>query len=409
MVYTIQPSAGRAGWKEASLSRQRFQHGCVLKRGKREKVWVGRYREDVLGPNMTVKRMRRTVILGPVAQVGSKREAQRVLERILQGVNSGQHCPRAVMTFAEFLDREWQPAILPTYRASTKKQYVFLLSRFILPRFGSWPLHQIHQQPVQALVTSLKDRVAPKTIRAIAAVLSAVLRTARDWGYLNSNPVRGVKLPPNRPQSEKRPLTVAEFHQLTRHLAEPARTIAFVAVVTGMRIGKILSLRWERIDFNGEVLHILESVYEGTFSSPKTKYSDRALPMGPTLKAILETWARQSRRFSGLVFPSANGGPFTSNNLLTRFLRPARKAAGLGPISWHHLRHTHTTWLKDAGVSPRVAQLQLGHSDVQTTLGIYTHVLPHEQRQAALAVERILVPNGPKSLPDVCKSGRYLQ
>ena len=70
------------------------------------------------------------------------------------------------MTLAEFLDREWRPAILPTYKASTRKQYTFLLSRFIMPRFGDWLLHEIRQQPVQMLVTSLNGRVAPKTIRA---------------------------------------------------------------------------------------------------------------------------------------------------------------------------------------------------------------------------------------------------
>ncbi len=65
-------------------------------------------------------------------------------------------------------------------------------------------------------------------------------------------------------------------------------------------------------------------------------------------------------------------------------------------VSWHSLRHLHATLLSEAGEPLKVAQAQLGHADLQTTLGVYTHVLPESQRRAVERVESLVFPNFPK-------------
>jgi len=65
-------------------------------------------------------------------------------------------------------------------------------------------------------------------------------------------------------------------------------------------------------------------------------------------------------------------------------------------ISWHSFRHTHATLLHEAGESLKTAQALLGHSDLETTLGVYTHAIPDSQRRAVERVAGVLDPVGPK-------------
>jgi integrase len=96
------------------------------------------------------------------------------------------------------------------------------------------------------------------------------------------------------------------------------------------------------------------------------------------------------------VFSTWKGTPLSPKNLRNRVLEPTRKQLDLPPISWHSFRYTHATWLSEAGVSPRVAQAILGHSDVSMTLNVYTQIVPDSQRQAVEKVASVLDTNGHK-------------
>jgi integrase len=100
------------------------------------------------------------------------------------------------------------------------------------------------------------------------------------------------------------------------------------------------------------------------------------------LEARLRAGAGWSTEFGELVFPTRTGRPVLPGNLRVALARLCR-AAGLEPIRVHDLRHTHATLLLAEGVNPRVVQERLGHSTVTMTLGLYSHVLPNLQREAA--------------------------
>jgi integrase len=101
------------------------------------------------------------------------------------------------------------------------------------------------------------------------------------------------------------------------------------------------------------------------------------------------------------VFGNRQGNPRRESKLLTKVLQPAAEAAGLGRVTWHQFRHIHSSLLNDLRVPVKIAQEQLGHASIATTLNIYTHVVDASHRQAVEAVEdRLFVeldPNGPKS------------
>src|SRR5207249_561167 len=103
-----------------------------------------------------------------------------------------------------------------------------------------------------------------------------------------------------------------------------------------------------------------------------------------------------NRSPEGLVFATRHGGPLASNNLRKRGLQSACKRAGLPRINWHVLRHTHGTLLHVQGTPLKVAQAQLGHSHMATTLEVYTHATVIAQREAVGLLDEQLTPSVPK-------------
>jgi integrase len=97
------------------------------------------------------------------------------------------------------------------------------------------------------------------------------------------------------------------------------------------------------------------------------------------------------------VFPNKSGEPLRESKLLERVLQPAAERAGLGRVTWHQFRHIHSSLLNDLRVPVKIAQEQLGHASIQTTLNIYTHVVDASHRAAIESLEQRLFPTVPKS------------
>jgi len=196
-------------------------------------------------------------------------------------------------------------------------------------------------------------------------------------------------------------LDPTQVRLLAADLPEPCRTLVRLAVLTGLRIGELLALRWERIELFSGTLSVVETFSDGRFGPPKTRSSRRAIPLSSAARQVL---LEHRTRCTGvgpedLVFACRNGTPVDPKNLLRRALRPACVRMELPLVTWHSFPHTHATWLSGVGAAPRTAQAILGHSNVAVTLGVYTHVTPADQRDAMDKVGAVLDPNGPKFAP----------
>lgn len=362
-------------------------------------MWVARWREDVVQPDGAVIRVLRSETLGPVSEITSRREARILMQRRLVLLNSGQRRAEATMMFGNFVAERFEPDILPTFKYATQKSYSLLLRTHLLPRFRGSRLCDITRAEVQQFVIGkLKDGYAWETTNHFRTLLSKIMSTAVSWNYLSDNPVRGVKMPERTLKRPHRFLTMDEVRRLITASEEPVRTVVMLASMTGLRIGEILALRWGRINLAAGTLRVEETCYHGRFGTPKTKASRRELPLPSAVVQALLTHRLRSSDVSdeALVFCTSKGTPLASNNLRKRQLRPACLRAGLAPINWHTLRHTHGTLLHEQGTPLRVAQAQLGHSHLTTTLEVYTHASASAQRHAVEQLENQLFPNVPK-------------
>ena len=198
------------------------------------------------------------------------------------------------MLFRDFVSSQWEPAILPTLKFATQRNYRHLTRRHLFPVFGDQPMCDIRRQHIQGFVMEkmLRQGFSWKTSLHLRNLVSKIFTTAVDWDYVPVNPARGVKLPQRPLRQPLRFLTVGEVTRLLEALREPERTLVLTAVLTGMRIGELLALRWRNVDLERKVIRVREAVYEGHNSTPKTQGSVRDVPMGPALEHALRSMVR---------------------------------------------------------------------------------------------------------------------
>ncbi len=385
------------------MIRRRYQTGSVVVRGKRNKVWVARWREAVLAPDGTLKSIRRSEVIGTLADFPTRRQARALLESRLYDVNQTLQKPQSSMQFRDFVCSQWEPAILPTLKFATQRNYQHLIRRHLFPVFGDQSLCDIKRQHIQRFVMEkmVHQRYSWKTSLHLRNLVSKIFATAVDWDYVPANPASGVKLPSRPLRQPLRFLTIGEVTRLLEALKEPERTLVLAAVLTGMRIGELLALRWRNVDFERRVIRVREAVYEGHNSTPKTQGGIRDIPVGPALEQALRRHCTRSRTSEhSLVFPSRNGTHLRPGNLHKRYLHPACAKAELRRFSWHDFRRTHATLLSDMGEPLKTAQAQLGHASLSTTAEIYVQAVPASQRAAIERLERtvglLVDPSGPK-------------
>jgi len=257
-------------------------------------------------------------------------------------------------------------------------------------------LQKLTPQQVQSFLTKkLADGLSPKYVREMLGVLRLALNNAVKWGYLSRN-VCELVTRPRVPKHEIAPLTLEQARRFRQHIqGHRYEVLITMAVVTGMRRGELLSLRWSDIDFQRNILQVLHTVdrFAGhgyVEGEPKSAAGVRSIRLPAFLVDMLkqhraEQLVRKSRvkiwEERDLVFPNSRGGYLHPNHLGEAF-RTLLEQAGLPAIRFHDLRHSAATILLSMGVNIKVIQEMLGHSDISITLRVYGHLLPSMQQEA---------------------------
>lgn len=253
---------GRASGKEL-MARPRYQDGSVVVRGKHRKVWVLRWREDVPKPDGTATRVQRAETLGPVSKI-TRQKARAILQDRVNAISQGQRRPQATMTLADFVRVVWRPNAELALKRSSVRYYDFQLERHISPALGSIGLCDLSRAQIEGCLSSLRQKGhAGSTLRGVRATLSTVLQAAVERGYLEKNPAHGIRIREANAKPPRRFYSPVQVRQILTELAEPCRTVVLLAVLTGMRIGEILALRWKRVDLLRGTIEIAETFSDG--------------------------------------------------------------------------------------------------------------------------------------------------
>jgi len=205
------------------------------------------------------------------------------------------------------------------------------------------------------------------------------------WGLieLRRNPVELVALRgTSRRKRKPQVLAPEKFRELVSVLHEPYRTMAIVAMCTGMRVSEVLALRYDHIDFDSEVLLIQQGVVNGRIGRVKTEASQDEVPLDPAFAGVLRTW-KGNREDGGLVFPSpVTGRPYYAGVIQQHILKPRGEEIGVPGLGWHTFRHTYRGLLDETGAPIGVQQKLMRHSNVATTMNVYGNSTIRAKQQA---------------------------
>lgn len=230
------------------------------------------------------------------------------------------------------------------------------------------------------------------------SVINRIFKYAVLMDVLNSNPFDKVIKPKSRQTQRKGNFLTKEELKEFLKLAQNTTLSYFFPLVhlmsyTGLRQGEALALKWSDIDFENKKITVDKTAVrikeKQTIQTPKTKNSKRVISIDPTTLSILKSWKKDQIKIyfkNGKHFEGDNNFIFTNQRAewvhIHNFIRYFKRFIAdnsLKPITPHGLRHTHASLLFSAGVEPKNISNRLGHSTVQITLDLYTHIT-EEQR-----------------------------
>lgn len=334
----------------------------------------------------------------------SKRESERQLARIVAELQSGQYVDAGRLTVAEYLRKWLQEYARNKVTARTYERYEEIVEKHLIPALGGIRLSklspiQINTYYANALENGRRDGqggLAPKTVLQHHRVLHRALTVAVKWGLLARNPADAV----DPPKPETREMIALTEEQTVRLLKACEGTPLYVpvvlAVTCGLRRGEILALRWQDVDLEAGTLSVRRSLEETRsglrFKEPKTHRSRRPIALPPLTVEVLKRHRHEQRKVrvmmgpayqdNDLVCAGPDGRPLRPD-YLTQTLPKIAERSGLPRIRFHDLRHTHASILLRYDVHPKVVSERLGHSRVNITLDLYSHVMPDLQKEAA--------------------------
>ena len=310
------------------------------------------------------------------------------------------------LTVQEYLE-SWltsKHALKPT----TMALYTEFTTNYLVPHLGQIRLLELRAHHLdrmyEKITVGMRGRpLSPSTIRRIHGVLRSALNTAVKRRLIPYNPAEHIELAPENPKKTKpwNPEQCGTF--LERIATDRLANLYHLILITGMRRGESVGLRWQDLDLDRASLSVNQQITDvngrSMVSTPKTKRGDRVVYLDAETVVMLrrqqETQNLERTAWgpawneAGLVFTREDGSALRPE-YATRHFQALAQDAGLPVIRLHDLRHTNASLALDAGVDLKVVSERLGHSQIAITADLYTHVNSGPDRAAADQIARAL-------------------
>jgi integrase len=350
-----------------------------------------------LGYKHDGKRRRRTVY------GATKEEVAKKLRKLQTKADAGRLRDADRLTLSEYLTAWLENTVKGKVREATYLRYKVVVERQIIPHLGAVRIDKISAALVEALYSDLQSAGASPRARQMAGiVLGTALRHAvHPLKLIDHNPCANVPKP-RVPREEMKVWSGEQVRQFLQAAAGNRLAGLYVlAIDTGARQGELFGLRWDDVDFKAGAMKIQRSLCElrGKFTvkEPKTKAGRRTVQLAPfTLDALNQHRQRMLAEGrdvkNGLMFCDEAGSFLRKSNVTRRSFRSITKQAGLPRIRFHDLRHCAASLLLASGVNPLVIKERLGHERVETTLSVYSHLMPTAQKEAAAKMNDVFTP-----------------
>lgn len=323
----------------------------------------------------------------------TQKEAQLWQAKMLNDFGKGALSQNSTMTFHKFLT----DFFIPDYQSKVRER-TFDMAKSKIKRLSYWDnfkLSDISAPGVKQWQNSLfEENLSNNYIRSIFQVFKQVLDLAVQLGMLTQNVAKIVgNVKKEKPKNDH--WTREEFEKFISTFDRKNNiydllyfTTFWFFYMTGVRTGELQALTWHDIDWNNQSVIVNKSMYyknkdDWEITEPKTSNSIRLLYLDDDTMQILKDWKSVQEQIGdiGLIF-SVNNLPVIKSTL-KRVISRHSQLAGVKEIRVHDLRHSDASLMLELGMNVLEIQQRLGHADIQTTLGTYSHLRPTAMKDVA--------------------------
>ena len=296
---------------------------------------------------------------------------------------------------------EWFEEWIATYKSNcvnTTISYYRGAYNRIVNTLGILPLNRLNIPTIQKEINKIESAQSQHdTLKILKGALDRAVKVE----LLVKNPARGVVTKTLRKKEEQYAFSDEEM-KIFLDEAKNFRCypICIVALGTGMRIGEILGLTWDCIDWKKKQIHVKQTLIlmkqtgatHFEMHQTKTSSGDRYIPMLPAVESILReqhkhrlemnlSGKKPLEGFENLVFFTKKNTPVATSYVrktmctLQKTLQEKYPDMDFGHFHPHTMRHTFATHALRSGMQPKTLQKILGHSTLAMTMDLYSHVL----------------------------------
>lgn len=359
---------------------------------------------------------------------GTKKDAEVELAKFVTEVQNGLIIDGKSLKFSEFTEIWKRDYGSKELAPSTYKRYCRMLETRLLPYFGHFYINKIKPTDIMKFYDLLekdtqlvrkkgnngsktKKPLSGKTILEHHRLLRALLHKAVYWQLIVANPAERVQPPKARKPKRKsyddeQTKILLENLELLSSEDTKYKVAIILTVFTGVRLGELMGLEWQDVDFKNGIISINRSSQYladmGVFTKvPKTESSIREIAIPEFIISLLEEyklWYEEQKSIYGelwtdsdRLFVQADGKPMHPSTISKWFVKYVGQI-GLPVINFHGLRHTNASLLVAQNIDIAVISARLGHAQISTTLDFYVHPLLSHNRKAGYALENLLLP-----------------
>ena len=359
---------------------------------------------------------------------GTKKDAEVELAKFVTEVQNGLVLDGKSLRFSEFTEIWKRDYGSKELAPSTYKRYCRMLETRLLPYFGHFYINKIKPTDIMKFYDLLekdtqlvrkkgnngsktKKPLSGKTILEHHRLLRAMLHKAVYWQLIVANPAERVqppkaRKPKRRSYDDEQTKILLENLELLSSEDTKYKVAIILTVFTGVRLGELMGLEWQDVDFKNGIISINRSSQYladmGVFTKvPKTESSIREIAIPEFIISLLEEyklWYEEQKSIYGelwmnsdRLFVQADGKPMHPSTISKWFVKYVGQI-GLPVINFHGLRHTNASLLVAQNIDIAVISARLGHAQISTTLDFYVHPLLSHNRKAGYALENLLLP-----------------
>ena len=325
-------------------------------------------------------------------------EAKEALEDMKYEVKHGMKGKEKKDTLDAWFE-EWLDTYKSDCKESTLNFYRNVYRRYISPVFGKSKVKDLKTTQIQRFTNRMAKDFSKTTTSTVNFLLYDCLKQAKQLHMINVNPMSDTSVPRFKPQERKKALTADQVMQFMDYAK--ANKCSYYSIyrmlsLTGCRIGEILGLEWDNVDFDAESIYIKQTlIYMPStgfyFDEPKSDAGKRRIRMkkGGELYNLLKArrveqleqrlkahgYWKPLKGFENLVFTTEVGTPHHDTNVRKRMKvlieRMREQGYDIPDFTPHTLRHCYATRALENGMQPKTLQKVLGHSTFQTTMDLY--------------------------------------